>query len=179
MHDEMRILCTHLPYIETKMTSMTPNCNTASDLGSVPYPTHTNTQINKYMHACHDAPCVPRRACDHGAANKVNHLGADMQVVCVPRRACHDAPCVPRRACHDAPCVPRRASCHFHPIVEQLTIIFYISGLVFQPVVVFYPPSPPSRWHHEWHVPILQALRHDGTMSGTCLFSKPSVTMAP
>ena len=52
MHDEMRILCTHLPYIETKMTSMTPNYNTASDLGIegvVPTPIHKLLSIR--MHA--------------------------------------------------------------------------------------------------------------------------------
>ena len=62
------------------MTSMTPNYNTASDLGIegvVPHSTHTNTQITKYTHACYDTVCGSRRACDHGSANKVNHLGAD------------------------------------------------------------------------------------------------------
>ena len=54
--------------------------------------------------------------------SKVSHSGADVQVV----------------FCHCYPVV-------FHLFVEQLTI-FYISGLVLYPAVVFYRPSPTLRY---------------------------------
>ena len=63
----------------------------------------------------------------HGSANEVNCSGADAQVI----------------SCHCYPVV-------FDPFVEQLTVF---RGLALQPAIMFYPLIPPSRWHHEWHMP--------------------------
>ena len=57
----------------------------------------------------------------HGSASKVNHSGADAQVV----------------FCHCYTVV-------FHPFVVHLTV-FYISGVILWPAIIFYLLSHPSR----------------------------------
>ena len=47
--------------------------------------------------------------------------------------------------------------CHCYPVVlhsfVDKLILFYISELVLWPAVICYPPSSPSWWFHEQHMP--------------------------